>query len=97
MVDTTGSYTLAETATGSVTGPGSAGFTVGSAAVASLSVSAPGTVPAGTGFSVTVTGSDQYGNSYDGSVTLSASDNQTVTPSTVTLVNGTAVVCRHPR
>ncbi len=41
---------------------------------------------------MTVTGSDQYGNGYSGQVTLSASDGQTVTPATVTLVNGTATL-----
>ncbi len=55
-------------------------------------MSAPSTATAGTGFSVTITGVDQAGNGYSGTVTLSASDNQTVTPSTVTLVNGTATV-----
>ena len=50
VLDTAGSYTLAESATGSLTGPASAGFTV-EAAAASLNVSAPSTATAGTGFS----------------------------------------------
>ncbi len=57
---------------------GSSGsLTVGPGAAASLSVSAPSAAMAGTGFRVTITGSDQFGNGYSGQVTLTASDNQT--------------------
>jgi hypothetical protein len=61
----------------------------------SLAVSAPSTVTAGTAFSVTVTAKDRYGNiatGYTGSVTLTASNGQAVTPSTVALSNGSATV-----
>ncbi len=91
-INMVGSYTLAESATGSLTGPNSASFTINPAAAASLNVNAPSTATAGTGFSVTITGVDQGGNGYSGTVTLSASDGQTYTPSTVNLVNGTATV-----
>jgi hypothetical protein len=47
---------------------------------------------AGTSFTLTVTGKDQFNNGYDGTVALSASDGQTVTPGTATLVNGLATV-----
>ncbi len=51
------------------------------------------TATAGTAFSITVTGKDQFGNGrYNGTATLTASDGQTVTPSTVTLINGTATI-----
>ncbi len=89
-LDTTDTVKLTATS-GSISGT-SGNITVSSAAAASLSVSAPSTATAGTGFSITVTGSDQYGNGYDGNVTLLATDGQTVTPSTVTLVKGTATV-----
>ncbi len=92
VLDKRGSYSLAENATGGLSGPNSSSFTVASAAATSLAVSAPGSATAGTGFSVTITGSDQYGNGYDGNVSLSANDSQTVNPITATLVNGTVTV-----
>jgi predicted outer membrane repeat protein len=68
---------------------------VSSAAVASFSVSAPSTATAGTGFQVTITAKDQYGNTvsnYSGPVTLTSSDGQAVqvSPAPVTVSNGTA-------
>jgi hypothetical protein len=59
-------------------------------------VSTPTTaVTAGSAFQVTVTALDHYGNvatAYNGSVTLTSSDGQAVSPSTVELTNGVATV-----
>jgi hypothetical protein len=63
-----------------------------SPAVMWYTVSAPSRVTAGTGFAVTVTAKDQYGNAYSGPVTLASSDGQPVTPAAATLVNGTATI-----
>ena len=64
--------------------------------LSSFVVSAPGAAAAGTGFNVAVTAEDNYGNivtSFSGSVTLTASDGQTVrTWATPAFSNGTAIV-----
>jgi Ca2+-binding RTX toxin-like protein len=80
---------------GTLTG-GSGNIAV-SPAVASFTVSAPSTATAGTGFSVTVTGLDPFGNvvaGYNGPVTLTSSDGQPVQglPSPLLLSNGSATV-----
>src|SRR5262249_7451955 len=61
-------------------------------AVASYTITAPSTATAGTGFNVTITAKDSYGNSVNGPRTPSNSDGQNLTPATVTLVNGTVTV-----
>jgi Ca2+-binding RTX toxin-like protein len=68
-----------------------------SPAVASFAVSAPSTATAGTGFSVTITALDPFGNvvsGYNGPVTLTSSDGQAINglPSSLVLSNGTATV-----
>ena len=58
-----------------------------------FSVSAPASATAGTAFSVTITaldGTEALVASYNGTVNLTATDGQTVTPATATLVNGIA-------
>jgi predicted outer membrane repeat protein len=63
----------------------SSSFTVYGAAPVSFKVSAPSTVIAGAGFSLTVTGLDEYGNiatKYGGTATITASDGQSVSPNT---------------
>ncbi len=66
------------------------------ATLSSFVVSAPGTATAGTGFNVTLAAEDNYGNtvtSFSGSVTLTASDGQTVNLSASPVFsNGTALV-----
>jgi Ca2+-binding RTX toxin-like protein len=93
-LNTAGGVTLKATA-GSVTGT-TAGISV-SPAVASFAVSAPSAATAGTGFNVTITALDAYGNTvagYNGPVTLTSSDGQTVTvtPASITMTGGTATV-----
>jgi hypothetical protein len=63
--------------------------------ITSLVVSAPSTATAGTGFGVSITARDQHGHTataYNGSVTLSCSDGQALSPTTLTLANGTTAV-----
>ncbi len=70
---------------GSVAGT-SRSFTVYAAAADSLSLSVPSVVTSGDGFPVTVTAYDRYGNiatGYQGTVTLTSSDGQAVSPNTV--------------
>jgi len=63
----------------------SSSFTVYGAAPVSFKVSTPSSVIAGVGFSLTVTGLDEYGNiatKYGGTATITASDGQSVSPNT---------------
>jgi hypothetical protein len=72
---------------------GSSAITVNPAAAAKLAVSSPSAVTAGSSFSVTVTAQDAYGNTvtgFNGNVTLSSTDGQSVLPASLTLSNGTA-------
>ena len=65
ILDTAGSYTLGESATGSLTGPASASFTIVPAAADHLAFGVqPGTTRAGVAISpaVTVKAFDQFGN-----------------------------------
>ena len=55
-------------------------------------IDATSTVTAGTGFSVTITATNQDGSGYNGFVTLSCNDSQSMAPQTVNLVNGSATV-----
>src|SRR5207248_397580 len=67
--------------------------TVSPAAFNHLSVKAPSTATAGSGFMLTVTAQDYFGNtvtSLSGPVKLYSSDGQAVTAPSVTLTNGTA-------
>lgn len=77
---------------GSIVGK-SGNITVNPAALSSLSVATPTAVSVNTSFPATVSAVDKYGNvetGYSGSVKLTSSDGQTVSPSSVTLTNGTA-------
>ena len=91
VLDVVGSVTLAAT-NGSATGT-SGTVKVGPALAASFVVTAPSTVTAGTGFSVTITAFDAFGNvatTTTGPVTLTSSDGQTVSNASITLSKGTA-------
>jgi hypothetical protein len=60
-------------------------------AISTFLLSAPSTVTAGTGFSVTVTAKDTYGNTatgYSGTVALTSSDGQTLSQNSVTISHG---------
>jgi hypothetical protein len=64
---------------------------ISSAAASNLAVSAPSNVTAGSPFNVTVAARDGYGNvvtGFNGTVNLSATDGQHVSPSSITLTNG---------
>jgi hypothetical protein len=67
---------------------GYSGVLTVSPAAMNVVVSAPSTVTAGVGFSVTITIKDAYGNGYNGPVTLSTSDGQTLNVTSFTMVNG---------
>jgi Ca2+-binding RTX toxin-like protein len=74
---------------------GTSGTIAVSPAVASFAVSAPGTATAGTGFGITITAVDRFGNTvsgYNGPVTLTSSDGQPISglPASLTLSNGSA-------
>jgi Ca2+-binding RTX toxin-like protein len=76
---------------------GTSGTIAVSPAVASFVVSAPTAVRAGTGFAVSITAVDRFGNTvsgYNGPVTVASSDGQTISglPSTINLSNGSAQV-----
>jgi hypothetical protein len=76
---------------------GTSASIVVSPAVVSFAVSAPTTATAGTGFVVTITAHDRFGNTvsgYNGPVTLTSSDGQTISglPASLTLSNGSAQV-----
>ncbi len=91
-LDKAGDTNLKATA-GSVALTGYYGIIVEPAAAASFSVSAPGTVTAGAGFTVTVTEHDQYGNVTPDNLTatLASSDGETLSPSTLVFDNETGV------
>lgn len=92
-LDKAGDATLKATA-GSVTSSGHDGIIVEPAAATSFSISAPSSETAGTGFTVTVTAHDPYGNiatGYSGTATLTSSDGETVSPSAVVFDNETGV------
>jgi hypothetical protein len=75
-IDTTGTYTLGESATGSISGPASSIFTVNPAPADHLSISAPARVSMNGPFSVSVVALDHYGNvapGYSGPATLALS------------------------
>jgi Putative Ig domain len=61
---------------------------VNPAAAASITVTAPTTATAGTAFKVTVTAKDPFGNKYNGAITLTSSNGEAVSPSTLTLTGG---------
>src|SRR5262249_4739139 len=66
-----------------------------SPAVASFAVGAPSTATAGTGFAVTITAQDRFGNTvsgYNGPVNLASSGGQAISglPASLTLSNGSA-------
>jgi hypothetical protein len=88
-----GTYTFtvraADTQMAAAVGSQSYTLTVNPGAAASITVSAPSKATAGTGFSVTITAKDMYGNGVNGPVSLSSSDGQPVTHATVTLTKGT--------
>lgn len=65
-------------------------LTVKPAAITALGVTAPSTATAGTGFLVTITAKDAFGNPYSGTLALSSSDPKAVLPANLTLVNGRA-------
>ena len=88
---------------GPVTGT-SRSFTVYAAAAASLSLASPSPETAGNAFPVTETAYDRYGNiatGYSGTATLTSSDGQQVSPSTLSFnpsstTPGVATVGAHP-
>ncbi len=82
----TQSITATDTVTASITGSES-GIAVNPAAATSLSVAAPGSVTAGTPFTITVTARDPYNNvatGYRGKVTFTSSDANAVLPNDYT-------------
>jgi len=90
---TAGSQTITATDTGNNAITGQAGVTVGAAAVASLSLSAPASSTQNAAFTVTVTALDAYGNtatSYTGKVHFTTSDlgPGVVVPGDYTFSNG---------
>ncbi len=91
-LDTAENVTLMATA-GSASGT-SGSFTVSPAVMSSFAVSPSVTqATVGAGFIVSIRATDAYGNTvttYNGSVTLSASDGQSVNPGSVTLSKGSA-------
>jgi FKBP-type peptidyl-prolyl cis-trans isomerase 2 len=93
-LDTADSVTLTATS-GSTHGSGGS-TTVGAGAATAFAVSAPSGVTAGTSFTVTVTAQDAFGNTvtgFAGSVTLTASDSQTVQVAAApSFVSGVAIV-----
>jgi hypothetical protein len=93
-LDRVGSLTLSANASNGLLQGTSGSITVSPAAAASFVVTSAVTwTYAGRPFNVTLTARDAYGNTatgYNGSAALSASDGQAVSPSQVTLSNGTA-------
>ncbi len=93
-LNTAGTVTLTASA-GTINGA-SGNITVSPLAATKLTVSAPATVTIGTGFNVTITATDTFGNtatSCNGAATLTSSDGQTVNVSAPpTLANGTVTV-----
>jgi hypothetical protein len=94
MVDSAGTYFLAASAAGGVTGAPSNPFTISPAAVSTFAVSSSASgVTAGTPFNVSIRARDMFGNtvtSYDGTATLTCSDGQAVSPGSIVLRNGRA-------
>ena len=85
---TAGSQSVTAT-TGSVNG--SANVVVSPASAATFTVAAPANATAGTGFSITVTAKDAYGNTatgFGGSVHLTTTDAQGVLPADASATNG---------
>jgi hypothetical protein len=81
-----------DTTLAGLTGTQPCTLTIRPAAVFKFVVSAPSTATTGVGFPVTLTAVDQYGNrvtGYTGTVTLTSSDNQAVSPASVPLTQGT--------
>ena len=93
---TGGSYTFTVTAGDSSGNTASQTYTIiiyGQATTLALNV--PSIAAAGTSFSITITAQDAGGNTattYNGTVTLSSSQGADISPTTVTLNNGTATV-----
>ena len=88
---TSGSWKVTAT-DGGISGT-SASIAVDPAAAASFTVSAPGSATAGTGFGVTVTAHDAYGNvatGYTGTVHLTSSDVRAALPADVAAAAGVA-------
>jgi hypothetical protein len=87
-----GSYNFTVVATdaslGTLTGSEACTLTVSPAAI-SVVVSVPGSVRAGTSFTVSITARDQYGNGYAGPVSLASSDGKFAT-SNVPMTEGVA-------
>jgi hypothetical protein len=73
-----------------VTAVGLYSFKVAPASISALAMNAPTTATAGTGFYLTATAKDTYGNPYSGQVKLTSTDPNGVFGSSATLVNGTA-------
>ncbi len=94
VVNTASTYTLGASAAGGLTAGPSGSFTISPAAVYSFAVGSSTTqATAGSGFNVSIRARDRYGNTvttYNGSVTFSCSDGQSVSPGSVTLSRGAA-------
>jgi hypothetical protein len=94
---TAGTYSFTieatDTSIAGLTGSRDYTLTVKPASATTFAVHAPNTATAGTGFGITITAEDKYGNavpSYGGTVTLTSSDGEIMSPATVTLTAGTA-------
>jgi Putative Ig domain len=79
-----------DTAVSGLTGSQAYTVTVEAGAPDTITVSAPTQATLGTGFNVTITAKDKYGNGITGPISLTSSDGQPVTPATVSLSQGTA-------
>jgi hypothetical protein len=82
----------ADTSIPGLTGSRTCTLTINPGALYQFAVSAPATAIAGTGFRVTITAQDSCGNTvtgYSGRVTLTSSDNQTLSPASASLSHGT--------
>jgi len=89
---TAGSQTITatDTVSGSITGT-SGNISVGAAAAASLTVSAPGSATAGSSFNFTVTAKDAFSNTatgYSGTVHFTSTDGAAALPANSTLTSG---------
>src|SRR5262249_49380454 len=89
-----GSYSFTvvatDTAQAGVFGSQTFSLTVTPGSTATLTLAVPSTATAGTAFKATLTALDAYQNKASGTVTLTSSDGQAISPKTVTLTGGTA-------
>ncbi|MBM4068204.1 MAG: Ig-like domain repeat protein [Planctomycetes bacterium] len=83
-------HTVKLAASNGVIGGYSGLITVSPAAVAKVTVKSAAVVGAGNRLNVVITGKDIYGNNCNGSVKLTSSDGQPVSPDTFTMTNGVA-------